>query len=101
MEAAPLIAAQVHLTGAGFVSLEEALRTSSQYAAQVPPEAVIDAFERFKIWAGNIAAHRKGRRSLEHRLRDAAHLKDEVHSQLAALQDSLQQGDDSTLISQP
>ncbi|KAF2875881.1 hypothetical protein BDV95DRAFT_284582 [Massariosphaeria phaeospora] len=90
MDPAQLISSQVHVAGAGFVSLEQALRNSSQYAVQVPPAAVVDAFERFKIWAGNIAAHRKGRRSLEYRLRDAAHLKDETHSLLIALHESLQ-----------
>jgi hypothetical protein len=93
MDPVPLIATQVHTAAAGFVSLEQALRKSSQYAIQVSPEAIVDAFERFKIWAGNIAAHRKGRRSLEYRLRDAAHLKDEAHSLLVALHESLQRGE--------
>ncbi|KAF1979278.1 hypothetical protein BU23DRAFT_441216, partial [Bimuria novae-zelandiae CBS 107.79] len=44
---------------------------------------------RFKIWAGNIAAHRRGRRSLEYRLRDATHLNDEAESLLAALERTL------------
>ncbi|KAF2688848.1 hypothetical protein K458DRAFT_385013 [Lentithecium fluviatile CBS 122367] len=90
MDSAPLIASRVHLVGGDFVSLEHALRDTTYFSAQVTPEAVKDEFDRFKIWAGNIAAHRKGRRSLEYRLRDAAHLKDETHNLLTALHESLQ-----------
>jgi hypothetical protein len=50
-----------------FISLADALTTESRFATQVPSTAVYDEFSRFKLWAGNIAAHRKGRRSLEYR----------------------------------
>ena len=50
-----------------FIGLADALMTESRFATQVPPTAVYDEFSRFKLWAGNIAAHRKGRRSLEYR----------------------------------
>jgi hypothetical protein len=50
-----------------FISLADALTQESRFAGQVPPTAVYDEFCRFKLWAGNIAAHRKGRRSLEYR----------------------------------
>jgi hypothetical protein len=93
MDPSPPISSRVHAAGARFVGLEQALRDSPLYAAQVPPEAIVDEFDRFKIWAGNIAAHRKGRRSLEYRLRDATHLKDETHSLLTALQESLEHGE--------
>jgi len=93
MNPTPLISSQVHVAGAGFVSLEQALRDASHYSVQIPPEAIVDEFDRFKIWAGNIAAHRKGRRSLEFRLRDAAHLKDETHNLLVALHEAVQRGE--------
>lgn len=82
----------VHRAGSGFVALEAALRLPdrSHYASQIPPNALKDEFDRFRIWAGNIAAHLKGRRSLEYRLRDSEHLKREAHSLLLALQDSTQ-----------
>jgi hypothetical protein len=58
------------------------------------------------MWAGNIAAHRRGRRSLEYRyvsmnyavrratyngdrLRDAIELKSDVHSLLKSLSDTI------------
>ncbi|KAK5663802.1 hypothetical protein OQA88_5 [Cercophora sp. LCS_1] len=46
---------------------------------------VSDQQARFKIWAGNIGAHRTGRSSLDYRLRDASHL----HSQTTRLLESL------------
>ncbi|RYP64021.1 hypothetical protein DL769_006801 [Monosporascus sp. CRB-8-3] len=90
MDSAVPIYSRVNESGTVFISLERALRNSSRFAAQVRPEDIKDEFDRFKIWAGNIAAHRKGRRSLEYRLRDAALLKDEAHNLLTALHDSLQ-----------
>ncbi|RYP66474.1 hypothetical protein DL770_008796 [Monosporascus sp. CRB-9-2] len=90
MDSTVPIYSRVNESGTVFISLERALRNSSRFAAQVRPEDIKDEFDRFKIWAGNIAAHRKGRRSLEYRLRDAALLKDEAHNLLKALHDSLQ-----------
>ena len=87
MASPALIHLQVHAAGKAFVTLAQALRASSQYA-----EEVEDEFDRFKIWAGNIAAHRTGRTSLEYRLRDASHLKDETNSLLLALEVSLTRG---------
>lgn len=92
MDAKQPIYSQVHETGASFISLESALRQSERYAIQIKPETVKDEFDRFKIWAGNVAAHLKGRRSLEYRLRDASHLKLETKSLLQALHDSLRNG---------
>ncbi|KAF2121308.1 hypothetical protein BDV96DRAFT_640703 [Lophiotrema nucula] len=89
MDAAPHLSGHVDLCGRAFLKLAEALPTAPRFATQVSLNSVNDEFGRFKIWAGNIAAHRKGRRSLEYRLRDAAHLKIETHNLLAALQESL------------
>ena len=79
--------------GRRFHSLIKALSNAPHYAAQIRPGAIGDEFDRFKAWAGNIAAHRKGRRSLEYRLRDAPHLKDETCNVLTALDEYLQNGD--------
>ena len=92
METTAPIYERVQECGTLFISLEETLVASAQYAAQIRPADVGDEFDRFKIWAGNIAAHRKGRRSLEYRLRDAALLKDEARNLLAALYDTLKAG---------
>ncbi|XPS98962.1 hypothetical protein M3J09_008149 [Ascochyta lentis] len=69
----------------GFLSLANELKKSPKFAAQVPPAAIQDEFDRFKLWTGNIAAHRKGHRSLEYRLRDAANLREDTHNVLKAL----------------
>ncbi|KAF4963442.1 hypothetical protein FSARC_8539 [Fusarium sarcochroum] len=49
---------------------------------------------RFKVWSGNIGAHRKGRSSLDHRLRDASNIRDQVIQLLQDLQESLDDAKD-------
>ncbi|EWY95075.1 hypothetical protein FOYG_04198 [Fusarium oxysporum NRRL 32931] len=44
---------------------------------------------RFKVWSGNIGAHRKGRSSLDHRLRDASNIRNQVVELLEDLRESL------------
>ncbi|KAF2769567.1 hypothetical protein EJ03DRAFT_351074 [Teratosphaeria nubilosa] len=44
-----------------------------------------DELGRFRIWTGNVAAHRSGRRSLEYRLRDSSDLKNVAQSLLKDL----------------
>lgn len=51
-----------------------------------------DDFARFKVWAGNIGAHRTGRGSLEYRLRDASHIRIEVLRLLEELSELLDDG---------
>ncbi|KAF1829056.1 hypothetical protein BDW02DRAFT_561926 [Decorospora gaudefroyi] len=84
-----VIATVVDELARDFINLADALTTESRFATQVPSTTIYDEFTRFKLWAGNIAAHRKGRRSLEYRLRDATLLKSEVHSLLNALSAAL------------
>lgn len=47
---------------------------------------------RFKVWAGNIGAHRKGSSSLDYRLRDASHLRNQAISLLGDLEEALVDG---------
>ncbi|KAJ9422957.1 hypothetical protein FOXG_05745 [Fusarium oxysporum f. sp. lycopersici 4287] len=49
---------------------------------------------RFKIWSGNIGAHRKGRSSLDHRLQDASNIRDQLVELLEDLRESLQDAKD-------
>ncbi|KAF2803297.1 uncharacterized protein BDZ99DRAFT_339620, partial [Mytilinidion resinicola] len=51
---------------------------------------VRDEYGRFKIWSGNIAAHHTGRRSLEYRLRDASHIREQVVVLLVELEETLE-----------
>lgn len=59
----------------------------SQDSGQVELSEVTDELGRFRIWAGNIGAHRKGRSSLDYRLRDASHIKKKVQTLLEDLND--------------
>ncbi|KAH6883903.1 hypothetical protein B0T10DRAFT_494006 [Thelonectria olida] len=45
---------------------------------------------RFKVWSGNIGAHKSGRRSLQYRLRDASHLQKQILALLGDLSDLLE-----------
>jgi hypothetical protein len=72
-----------------FITLASALSTTESFASQVTPAAIDDEFDRFKLWAGNIAAHKQGRRSLEHRLRDATNLRDRAWELLLSLEQGL------------
>ncbi|RTE73517.1 hypothetical protein BHE90_012056 [Fusarium euwallaceae] len=44
---------------------------------------------RFKMWAGNLAAHQSGPASLDHRLREAPHVKEQVVYLLCDISESL------------
>ncbi|KAI1292754.1 hypothetical protein F5Y03DRAFT_375300 [Xylaria venustula] len=48
-------------------------------------QSINDQLSKFKLWAGNIGAHRIGRSSLDYRLRDSSHL----HTQVVKLLDDL------------
>ncbi|KAK8117764.1 uncharacterized protein PG998_006045 [Apiospora kogelbergensis] len=48
-----------------------------------------DEQDKFKVWSGNIGAHRKGMSSLDYRLRDASNLRKEVESLLEDLLEAL------------
>jgi hypothetical protein len=49
-----------------------------------------DENTRFKMWAGNLGAHQRGRASLDYRLREAPHLQEQVVYLLKDLSQSLQ-----------
>jgi len=54
-------------------------------AAQTVLPTIRDEETRFKVWSGNIGAHKQGRSSLDYRLRDASHLQTQALSLLAEL----------------
>ena len=51
-----------------------------------------DLCGRFQVWAGNIAAHRRGKSSLDYRLRDASHIRERVNDLLKDLEVQLKDG---------
>ena len=87
------IAAQVKNCMETFSALLVTLNDRSyQFQDQIQPEDVKDEFGRFRIWSGNIGAHRIGRSSLDYRLRDASHIRQRVVSLLDDLKEILQDG---------
>jgi hypothetical protein len=56
------------------------------------PLPVEDLLRRFEKWAGNMGAHKKGRSSLDYRLRDASRLRTQVCRLLDDLSESLKDG---------
>lgn len=62
---------------------------------------LLDEHGRFRTWAGNISAHRTGRRSLEYRLRDSSNLQSTVTSLLKDLLQGLDRYEDLAVGSEP
>ena len=72
----------------------DAVKNAQQpkFLKQIP---LLDAYNeagRLRVWAGNLAAHRIGRSSLDHRLRQAGHLRQNIVSLLVDLQKHLHEG---------
>jgi hypothetical protein len=63
---------------------------ATKYSSVLP--LVPDQFGRFKVWSGNIGAHRSGRGSLDYRLRDASHLQNHFLDLLNDLSEALSNG---------
>lgn len=63
----------------------------TRYNNEVSKHRWLDERGRLRIWAGNIGAHQTGQSSLDYRLRDASHLKNEtvklLHRLLRLLRD--------------
>lgn len=70
----------------------QAASSESHELTEAARHKILDEFARFKLWAGNIGAHRTGRSSLDWRLRDASHLRDLVVNLLTDLKNALQDG---------
>lgn len=58
-------------------------------------EGVSDEFGRFRVWAGNVSAHKTGVDSLQHRLRDSRELSLAVEKYLESLLETLRDLDSS------
>ncbi|KAB8229665.1 uncharacterized protein BDW43DRAFT_314700 [Aspergillus alliaceus] len=56
------------------------------YEAEVPCAFWHDELGRLRLWSANIGAHQTNQSSLDYRLRDASHIKDQVIRQLDRLQ---------------
>lgn len=63
-----------------------------RFSEQIPLLEVQTEFGRLRVWAGNLGAHRTGRSSLDHRLREAGHMRQTTISLLDDLRDNLRDG---------
>ena len=61
-------------------------------SAPFPIEDLSTELGRFRVWAGNTGAHRTGRVSLDHRLREVPEIHAEISELLRELELSLVQG---------
>jgi hypothetical protein len=77
----------------GFRTLLQKIEINRESIAdQLSPLSVEDQLGRYKVWAGNLGALRRGRSSLDYRLRDASFIVKNVSHLLRSLQDSLARG---------
>lgn len=87
------ITARVNSCLEAFDALSFALNDKNfDFQDQIQLSAVRDELGRFRIWSGNIGAHKLGSSSLNHRLRDASHIRQRVLSLLEDLSETLQDG---------
>ncbi|OQE23428.1 hypothetical protein PENFLA_c011G00274 [Penicillium flavigenum] len=62
----------------------------SSFASEVSPALWQDELGRLRVWAANIGAHQTGQSSLDHRLRDASHIKEQTLRVLQRLQRTIE-----------
>ncbi|KAF2801196.1 hypothetical protein K505DRAFT_227062 [Melanomma pulvis-pyrius CBS 109.77] len=73
-----------------FDDLRTTLRIDAgQYSKIIQISSISDEQGRFRVWSGNVGAHRTGLNSLNYRLRDASHLHRNVVSLLIDLEQKL------------
>src|SRR5271167_482544 len=60
-----------------------------RYHDEVPENLWQDELGRFRVWAANIGAHQVDQSSLDYRLRDASHIRDQISSLLVGLQGTI------------
>ncbi|KAG8525716.1 uncharacterized protein KY384_000476 [Bacidia gigantensis] len=78
-----------------FEAFHACLKSDGQYNNQVYCQ-FFDEHGRFNVWAGNIGARQNGRASLDFRLREAEHIKDQVVSLLRYLSETLDDDSESS-----
>lgn len=60
---------------------------------QISPLQLKNELMRFKVWTANTCAHKRGEGSLEHQLRDASNIRDQVARLLQDLEQLLSDGE--------
>ncbi|KAH7092281.1 hypothetical protein FB567DRAFT_435123, partial [Paraphoma chrysanthemicola] len=67
------------------------IKASPAIRSKVLPGTIQESLGRFRLWVGNIGAHRRGRSSLDYKLREASHIRDRVLELLRNLKSVLQE----------
>ena len=93
ISSAPNIASHYAKCTEAFSWLCDSLRSSdSQYSDHVDEGEAQDEFGRLRLWAGTMCAYRSGESSLDNRLKDAVHVRQQVVSLLEDLYSNLREG---------
>ncbi|KAH7385867.1 hypothetical protein BKA66DRAFT_582499 [Pyrenochaeta sp. MPI-SDFR-AT-0127] len=86
------IATHVHSCLIGFKdTCDNLAKAEGRIKSKLSPGIINDELGRFRLWSGNIGAHRKGKSSLDYRLREASHIRDRVLQLLQSLESVLQE----------
>ncbi|KAF2658684.1 hypothetical protein K491DRAFT_652646, partial [Lophiostoma macrostomum CBS 122681] len=92
MEHMPSIARHVQLCFNSFHDARADLaKAEDTIRYKMQPWNINDEMGRFRLWCGNVAAHRTGRSSLDYRLREASHIRDRVVELLKNLESVIQE----------
>ena len=67
----------------------------SSFESEVAPALWKDEMGRLRVWAANIGAHKTGQSSLDHRLRDSSHIREQTVRLLGRLQRIIEDIDDA------
>lgn len=89
------ISFQCNVCSRSFDQLRDIVRITpadSSSGNYITKPLVHDETGRFRVWLGNVGAHRIGRVSLEYRLRDATHMRESVLDLLKDLEENVHQG---------
>jgi hypothetical protein len=94
-EDSALIANHVQLCFAGFAKFCLSFaKADTATKHKVAPFNVNDEIGKFRLWCGNIAAHRRGRSSLDYKLREASHIRDRVLDLLRNLESIIREANE-------
>lgn len=63
--------------------------SDNEFSGQISILGIQDELGRFRVWAGNVGAHRSGRVSLDHKLRESSQIHAKVSELLTDLDESL------------
>ena len=73
-------------------SFNKLIKSTEILSNQAVTQRLLYEFGRFRVWAGNTGADRTGRISLDHRLREAPHIHEELTKLLEELNGDLEGG---------